>query len=61
MEFASFIFMPTFPLVRVAEATALRLGIPHGQQQFQVILLAPLHTTETLHKLTDVFYSLTVL
>ena len=38
----SFIFMPIFLLVRVAGTTALRgLEIPHGQQQFQVMLLAP--------------------
>jgi len=44
MLFISFIFMPGFPLVRVAltRATALaELGIPHGQQQFQIVLMAP--------------------
>jgi len=41
----SFIF--TFPLGSVAGTAALRgLEIPHGQQQFQVILLAP-HQDET--------------
>jgi len=35
MLFISFIFMPAFPLGRVARATALaELGISHGQQQF---------------------------
>jgi len=38
----SLIFMPAFPLWRVAGAAALGgLGIPHGQQHFQIILLAP--------------------
>jgi len=42
-----FIFMPAFPLVRVAAAAALGgLGIPHGQQQFQIVLPAP-HQDET--------------
>jgi len=42
MLFISFIFMPDFPLRRVAEATVPgELGIPHGQQQFQIVLLAP--------------------
>ena len=34
--------MPEFPLWRVAGAAALGgLDIPHGQQQFQKVLLAP--------------------
>ena len=34
--------MPAFPLGRVAGPAALGgLEIPHGEQQFQVILLAP--------------------
>jgi len=34
--------MPAFRVGRVAWATALGgLGIPHGQQQFQIVLLAP--------------------
>jgi len=34
--------MRAFPLGRVAAATALGgLGIPHDQQQFQIVLLAP--------------------
>jgi len=34
--------MPFFPLGMVAGATALgELKIPHGQQQHQIILLAP--------------------
>jgi len=38
--------MPAFPLGgRGAEALG-RLGIPHGQQQFQIVLLAP-HRDET--------------
>jgi len=43
VQLNSFIFMPAFPLGRVAGAAALRgLEMPqHGQQQFQVILLAP--------------------
>jgi len=33
--------MPAFPLGRAAGAAALvGLGIPHGQQQFQIVLLA---------------------
>jgi len=40
----SFIFMPAFPLGRVAGATAPEgLGIPRDQQQFQIVLLAPHH------------------
>jgi len=39
--FLSFIFLPTFPLGRVAGAAALgRLEIPHDQEQSQIILLA---------------------
>ena len=39
--FFSFIFLPTYPLGRVARAAAQRgLEIPHGQQQPQTILLA---------------------
>jgi len=35
--------MPAFPLGSVAGAAALGgLGIPHGQQLFQIVLLAPL-------------------
>jgi len=35
-------FMSAFPLGRVAGAAAPEgLGIPHGQQQFQIVLLAP--------------------
>ena len=42
MLFIPFIFMPAFPLGRVAMAAALGgLGIPHGQQQFQIVLPAP--------------------
>jgi len=37
----SFIFMPAFLIGRVAGATALGLGIPRDQQQFQIVLLAP--------------------
>jgi len=34
--------MPTLPLGRVAGTAALGgLGIPHGQQQFNIFLLAP--------------------
>jgi len=34
--------MPYFPLGRFAWATSTgELGIPQGQQQFQVVLLAP--------------------
>ena len=34
--------MPAFPLWRIAGATAPGgLGKPHGQQQFQIVLLAP--------------------
>ena len=34
--------MPTFPLGRVTEATALGgLGIPPCQPKFQIVLLAP--------------------
>jgi len=41
MLYISFIFKPAFPLGRVAGATALGgLGIYHGQQQFQIVLLA---------------------
>jgi len=41
MVFISFIFLSAFLPGRVAWATALRgLGIPHGQQLFQIILLA---------------------
>jgi len=37
-----FIFVPAFPLARVAGAAALgELEIPHGQQQFEIVLLAP--------------------
>jgi len=42
MLFISFIFMPAFPLVRVAGAAALGgLEIPHGQQKFHIVLVAP--------------------
>jgi len=38
----SLIFMPAFPLWRVAGAAALGgLGIPDDQQHFQIVLLAP--------------------
>ena len=37
----SFIFMPAFPRGMVAEDAAAGLGISHGQQQFQIDLLAP--------------------
>jgi len=41
MVLISFNFMPAFPLERVAGATALGgLGIPHVQQQYQIVLLA---------------------
>ena len=34
--------MPNFPLERVVGAAALRrLEIPHGQQQYLILLLAP--------------------
>jgi len=47
MLFIPFIFMLAFPLGRVAVTAALEgLGIPHGQQQFQMVLLAP-HQDET--------------
>jgi len=40
MLFIAFIFMPIFPLRRVAGATFKgEHGILHGQQQFQVVLL----------------------
>jgi len=39
MLLISFIFVPAFPLGRGAGAAALGgLGIPHGQQEFQIIL-----------------------
>jgi len=42
MLLISLIFMPAFPLRRVAAvATHGGFGIPHGQQQFQIVLLAP--------------------
>jgi len=42
MLFISFIFMPDFPLGRVAGSTSTgELGMPHGQQQFLIVLLAP--------------------
>jgi len=42
MLFISFLCMPGFPLRRVAGATSTgELVIPHGQQQFQIVLLAP--------------------
>jgi len=42
MLLISLIFMLAFPLGRVTGATALRgLGIPPGQSQFQIVLLAP--------------------
>jgi len=46
MLFTSFIFMLAFRLGRVTGAPALGLKIPHGQQQFQIVLLAP-HQYET--------------
>jgi len=47
MLFISFIFMLAFRLGRVAGEAALGgLGIPHSQQQFQIVLLAP-HQDET--------------
>jgi len=47
MLFISFIFMLAFRLGEIAGATALGgLGIPHSQQQFQIVLLAP-HQDET--------------
>jgi len=44
MLLISFIFMLTFPLGRIAGAAAAALeglGTHHGQQQFQIVLLAP--------------------
>ena len=42
MLIISFIFKPAFRLGRVVGSTALGgLGIPHGQQQFQIVLLTP--------------------
>jgi len=42
MLFFSFTVMPAFPLGKVEGATALGgRGIPHGQQQVQIVLLAP--------------------
>jgi len=42
MLFISFIFMLAFRLGEVAGAAAIAgLGIPHSQQQFQIVLLAP--------------------
>jgi len=38
----SFIFVPTLSLGREAgTATQGGVGIPHGQQQFQIVLLVP--------------------
>jgi len=46
----SFIFKHAFPLGRVAAVAALGgLGIPHGQQQFQIVLLAPVATRRWRH------------
>jgi len=33
--------MSVFPLGRVVGATSTELGIPHGQQQFQIVMRAP--------------------
>ena len=42
MLFISFFFMPDFPPGRVAGAAFTgELGMPHGQQQFWIVLLAP--------------------
>jgi len=42
MLFISFIFMSSFPLGRVAGATSTgELRMPHGQQQSQIVGLAP--------------------
>jgi len=42
MLLISFICMSAFPLGRVAGAATLEgIGIAHGQQQFQIVLLAP--------------------
>jgi len=42
MLFTSFIFIPAFPLGKAAGATAPgRPGMHYGQQQFQVVQLAP--------------------
>jgi len=47
MLLISFIFTLAFRLGRVAGATALGgRGRPHGEQQFQIVLLAP-HQDET--------------
>jgi len=47
MVLISLIFMPAFPLRRVAGAAALGgLAMPNGQQQFQMVLLV-LHHDET--------------
>ena len=60
MVFISFIFMPAFPLVRVAGATALGgLGIPHDQQKFQIVLL--LHTKTGPSKVEGVIIPPTLL
>jgi len=41
MLLISFIFMSDFPLGRVAGATSTGELVPHGQQQFQRVPLAP--------------------
>ena len=42
MSNAFIIFVPAFPMERVGEAAAPGgLKIPHGQQRFQIIILAP--------------------
>ena len=42
MLLISFFFMPDFPLGRVAGAASTgELGMLHGQQQFQIVWLAP--------------------
>jgi len=42
MLLISYMFMSAFPLGRVTgTAPPGGLGIPHGQQQFQIVLLAP--------------------
>ena len=55
MLFISFIFMPAFPLGRVTGATSIGgLGIPDGQQQFQIVLLfLPVHTKTGPSKVGD--------
>ena len=51
----SFIFIPTFPLTRVARAAVLWvLEIPHGFQQSLIVLLALVYTKTVPSKVGDV-------